>query len=130
MAEKLDLPQITYAGDIKVEGNKVIVKRMLEDGYMMIEAPMPCLLTAVKELNEPRFASLGGIIDAYQSDIRWITAEDVPDIDFSVIGLKGSPTIVFRSFTPAPKGKGEMLPGADKETVALLAEKLRAKHII
>ena len=54
IAEKLELPQITYAADIKKEGNALIVKRMLEDGYMMLKVKTPCLITCIKELNEPR----------------------------------------------------------------------------
>ena len=61
IAEKLNIPQISYAADVKIEGKKVTVKRMLEDGYMTIETQTPCLLTCIKELNEPRYMSVGGI---------------------------------------------------------------------
>ena len=47
IAEKLDIPQVSYAADIKVEGTKVTVKRMLEDGHMTIETQTPCLITIV-----------------------------------------------------------------------------------
>ena len=42
IAEKLGIPQISYAADVKIEGKKVTVKRMLEDGYMTIETQTPC----------------------------------------------------------------------------------------
>ena len=61
IAEKLGIPQISYAADVKIEGKKVTVKRMLEDGYMTIETQTPCLLTCIKELNEPRYMSVGEI---------------------------------------------------------------------
>ena len=54
IAEKLHLPQITYAAEITKNGDEVTVKRMLEDGYMTIKVQTPCLLTCIKELNEPR----------------------------------------------------------------------------
>ena len=69
IAEKLDIPQISYAADIKKEGNTVTVKRMLEDGYMTIQTHTPCLLTCIKELNVPPYISLGGIMDCYSKPV-------------------------------------------------------------
>jgi electron transfer flavoprotein beta subunit len=133
IAEKLGLPQITYAADIKVEGKKVTVKRMLEDGYMTIETQTPCLITAIKELNEPRYMSVGGIFDCYNKPMDvydFNTLKDDPLIELDTIGLKGSPTNIFASFTPPQKGAGEMLQGSDQEKVDALVNKLLAKHII
>ena len=64
IGQRLGVPVVTYVQDYKVEGDKVIVQRQLEDGYEVIEVGMPCLLTAVKELNTPRYMSIGGIVDA------------------------------------------------------------------
>jgi electron transfer flavoprotein beta subunit len=133
IAEKLHIPQISYAADVKVEGKKVTVKRMLEDGYMTIETKTPCLLTCIKELNSPRYMSLSGIMDCYSKPVQtfdYNTLKDDPLIDPSTIGLKGSPTNIFKSFTPPQKGKGVMLEGADKATAEKLADELLKKHII
>ena len=133
IAEKLGIPQITYAADIKVEGKKVTVKRMLEDGYMTIETQTPCLITAIKELNEPRYMSVGGIFNCYKKPMDvydFNTLKDDPLIELDTIGLKGSPTNIFASFTPPQKGAGEMLQGSDQEKVDALVGKLLAKHII
>ena len=133
IAEKLGIPQITYAADIKVEGTKVTVKRLLEDGYMTIETQTPCLITAIKELNEPRYMSVGGIFDCYKKPMDvydFNTLKDDPLIELDTIGLKGSPTNIFASFTPPQKGAGEMLQGSDQEKVDALVGKLLAKHII
>ena len=133
IAEKLGIPQITYAADIKVEGKKVTVKRMLEDGYMTIKTDTPCLITAIKELNEPRYMSVGGIFDCYKKPMDvydFNTLKDDPLIELDTIGLKGSPTNIFASFTPPQKGAGEMLQGSDQEKVDALVGKLLAKHII
>ena len=133
IAEKLHIPQISYAADIKKEGNTVTVKRMLEDGYMTIQTQTPCLLTCIKELNAPRYMSLGGIMDCYSKPVEvydYNTLKDDPLIDPTTIGLKGSPTNIFKSFTPPQKGKGRMLEGADKNTCAELAAELLKKHII
>ena len=129
IAEKLGIPQITYVQNFRIEGNKVVCERALEDGYQVIETTMPCLLTAIKDLNEPRYPSVGGIFDAYEKEIKVWGLNEVP-IDTTKAGLKGSPTNVFRTFTPEPKGAGMMLEGADKDTVKDLIARLQAKHIL
>ncbi len=133
IAEKLDIPQISYAADIKKEGAKVTVKRMLEDGYMTITTAPPCLLTCIKELNTPRYMSIKGIMGCYAKPIEvydYNALKDDPLIDPSTIGLKGSPTNIFKSFTPPQKGKGRMLNGADRATCDELTAELQKKHIL
>ena len=133
IAEKLHLPQVTYAADIKKDGDTITVQRMLEDGYMTIKVQTPCLLTCIKELNEPRYMSVGGVFEAYGKPLTTLGYEDLKDdplIDATTIGLKGSPTNIFKSFTPPQKGAGKMLEGAGKETCEELASILAAKHII
>jgi electron transfer flavoprotein beta subunit len=133
IAEKLVIPQITYVSDLKIEGNKVVCQRALEDGYMVIETQTPCLLTAIKELNEPRYPSVGGIFDAFTKDIPvydYATLESDPDIDKTTIGLKGSPTNIHKSFTPDQKGAGMVLEGNDRNTVLDLIGRLQEKHIL
>ncbi len=133
IAEKLGLPQITYAGDIKKEGNTLTVKRILEDGYMMIKVDTPCMITCIKELNTPRYMTVSGVLGAWDKDVviyDYATLQDHPLIDKSTIGLKGSPTNTYKSFTPPQKGVGMMLKGDGKETTNELAAILAGKHII
>ena len=133
IAEKLDLPQVSYVADIKKDGNTITVKRMLEDGYMTVAVQTPCLLTCIKELNEPRYMSIRGILDCDKEPIEILdynALKDDPLIEVDTIGLKGSPTNIYKSFTPPQKGAGTMLEGADKATTDKLAGILAAKHII
>jgi electron transfer flavoprotein beta subunit len=124
------LPVVTYVQDIKIEDNNAIVKRQMEDGYEVIEAQLPCLLTCVKELNEPRYMTVGGIIDAYKQKIIQWSHEDLK-LDPRACGLNASPTQVMRSFTPPPKGKGEMITGATAGEMAKnLVVKLKERHIV
>ena len=107
IAEKLHLPQVTYVADIQKDGNTLTVKRMLEDGYMMVKVQTPCLLTCIKELNQPRYMSVNGIFTCYDKPMEvfdYNALKDDPLIEVDTIGLKGSPTNVFKSFTP-PQGK-------------------------
>ena len=133
IAEKLGLPQVTYAADIHKDGDCITVKRMLEDGYMTIRVKTPCLVTCIKELNEPRYMSIGGVFECYDKPMAVFDYEalkDDPLIDPTTIGLKGSPTNILTSFTPPQKGAGMMLPGAEKADCEKLAGMLAAKHII
>jgi len=108
IAEHLGLPNISYAEDIKLEGNYIVVTRQYEDRSHMINAKFPCLLTALSETIEPRFMTVGGIFDAYrEKKVEIITRTDL-DVEDSNIGLKGSPTRVVKAFTKEPKGKGEV----------------------
>ena len=133
IAEKLGLPQVSYAGEIKKEGNTLVVKRMLEDGYMMIKVKTPCLITCIKELNTPRFMNVWDILHTYEKPLKLMDYEalkDHPLMDRSTIGLQGSPTNILTSFTPPQKGAGTMLKGDGKETTDELAGILSDKHII
>lgn len=133
IAEKLGLPQISYVAELKAADGKVTCKRLLEDGYMTLEAKTPCLLTCVKELNDPRYMSVAGIMESYSKPMTVLdynALKDDPLIEVDTIGLKGSPTNILTSFTPPQKGAGTMLEGADKNTCATLANILLKKHII
>ena len=133
IAEKLQIPQVSYVADIKKEGNDITVKRMLEDGYMTVKVQTPCLITCVKELNEPRYMSVGGIMECYSKPLTildYVALKDNPLIDDDTIGLKGSPTNVYKSFSPPVKGAGMMLEGADKATCEKLVGILNDKHLI
>ena len=129
ISEKLHMPQVTYVQNFEINGNEVKVQRQLEDGYEIIKVNMPVLLTAVKELNEPRCMSVDKIFDAYKKEVKILSFSDI-NIDSSKVGLKASPTKVFKSFTPEPKGKGIMIEGTPKKVVDKLIVALREKHII
>jgi len=133
IAEKLHLPQVSYAGEIKKDGNILTVKRMLEDGYMTVKVQTPCLITCIKELNDPRYMTVAGTEECWDKPVLVFDYEklkDHPLIDPSTIGLKGSPTNIYKSFTPPMKGVGQMLEGDGKDTTDKLAGILAAKHII
>ena len=129
VAQRLGIPVVTYVQSIRMDEDKVTVQRQMEDGYEVVEVKLPCLLTCVKELNEPRYMSVGGIVDAYQKDITVWNHMDV-ELDPADCGLNASPTQVFRSFTPPQKGKGEMLSGTVQELAEALVGQLAEKHVV
>ncbi|MFH1782734.1 MAG: electron transfer flavoprotein subunit beta/FixA family protein [Candidatus Omnitrophota bacterium] len=134
----LEIPQITYVKKIEEvrldnnsEGNHhlghIRAESMTEEGYEIIEAPLPCLLTVVKEINEPRLPSLKGKMRAKKVEINKIEAKDM-DLDPSLLGLAGSPTKVVKIFTPPPRKGGQIFEGEAKELsdklVGLLKEEV------
>lgn len=130
MAEKLGVPQVTYVKEFKIDGKNIYVKRALEDGFEEIKLQMPCVLTAIKELNTPRYMSIRGILRAGKHEIKVWNADDI-GVDKETVGLEASPTNVFRSFTPKPKGKGIAVEGdTPKEQAENLFGNLKTKHII
>ena len=132
IAEQLGVPQVSYAEELKVEGDSVIVKRQFEDQYHVLKVKMPCLVTALSELAKPRYMSVGGIVDAYNKDITVWEFDDLKnDLNPDFIGLKGSPTNVFQSFGKQAKGAGTKLTGLSAdEAVAAIVAKLDELHII
>ena len=116
IAEKLEIPQVSYVADIQKDGDTLTVRRMLEDGYMTVQVQ-----------------TIRGILDCDNEPVTVLdynALKDDPLIEVDTIGLKGSPTNIYKSFTPPRKGSGMMLEGSGKETVEQLFGILSAKHII
>ena len=130
ISEHLGLPVISYAQAIKIEGESVIVERQYEDRYHVVKAKMPCLITALAELNEPRYMTPGGIFDACDAEITTWGRADLKDLDDSNIGLKGSPTKIAKASDKVKKGAGEQVTLDPEAGAAYILEKLQEKHII
>lgn len=131
IAEHLGIPVISYAGDIKVDGDSVVVKRQFDDRYHMLKAKMPVLITALSELNDPRYMTPGGIFDAYKKDITVWGRADLKDVDDSDIGLSGSPTKIAKASDKVRKGAGEKVAlDTPQESADYIIAKLEEKHII
>ena len=130
IAEHLGLPVISYAEELKIEGDSVVVKRQYEDRYHMLKAKMPCLVTALAELNEPRYMTPGGIFDAYEKEVTVWGRPDLKDLDDKDIGLAGSPTKIAKASDKVRKGAGEKVNLDPKESVDYIMGKLLEKHVI
>jgi electron transfer flavoprotein beta subunit len=125
IATHLDLPQITYVRKIeKLDHQQIVAERLLETGYEVIQSSLPCILTVVKEINEPRLPSLKGKMAAKKAVITKWSAADVQALPQNV-GLDGSPTKVVRIFTPKAREGGEKLTGEPDDVAAQLVAKLK-----
>ncbi len=120
VAEMLNIPYVAWVRKIEeITENRIRVQRLMEDGYDVVEMPLPGLITVIKEINQPRLASLKGKMRAKKIEIPTLTAEML-GVDLNKTGLKGSPTQVFRSFVPQKRGGGEKISG----DTATLVEKI------
>ena len=129
IAEHLDIPQVTYVQDVKVEGETLIVNRALEDGHQVVEVKTPCLLTAIEDLNSPRYMNVARICETNDDEIIVMGAADI-DVPVEELGLKGSPTKVKKSMTKEVKGQGELVKQEPKDAVTYVLGKLKEKHYI
>ncbi|MBE5824838.1 MAG: electron transfer flavoprotein subunit beta/FixA family protein, partial [Butyrivibrio sp.] len=133
ISEHLGIPVISYAEEINVDekAGTVEVKRQFEDRYHIVRAKMPCLVTALSELNEPRYMTPGGIFDAFEKEVTVWGRQDLKDVDDSNLGLKGSPTQIAKASDKVKKGQGEKVtPDSPDEAVDYIVGKLKEKHVI
>ncbi|MGL5380583.1 electron transfer flavoprotein subunit beta [Clostridium sp.] len=131
IAEFLGLPQISYVQSLEIQENKVIAQRKLEDGHFVIESKMPVLLTAIKELNAPRYPYAKRVYEAYaNTDLvkKW-SISDI-DVDTTQIGVRNSPTNVHKSFVPTKSFKGVRVDGSIKEMTNTIVDVLKESNII
>lgn len=130
MAENLCAAFVAYASEIQdVSGGRMRLKRMTEDGYEVVSAPLPAVITVVKEINRPRLPSLRGLIRAKDTAVPVWKAADV-GLDAAQTGLNGSATQVAQIFFPERVSKAEMLEGAPEAQAGTLYERLRGAKII
>ncbi len=129
LAENLGIPQATYTIDVSVEEGKCRVKRLLEDRFEVVETTLPVLLTAVKQMNEPRRPSLRAVLASKKKPIQTWNAEDI-EADLTMCGLDGSPTNVVEVFAPVHERQAEILEGELEDVVGALVAKLREQHIV
>jgi electron transfer flavoprotein beta subunit len=124
IAEFMDIPHISYIRKVvDVSAEKIVVQRLMDDGFDVVESQLPVLLTAVKELNVPRMPSLKGKMAAKKAEIRKMTAADIKAGEGD-LGLKGSPTQVKNIFAPEAKKDRKMLEGTIEEKIDTLVKEL------
>ena len=130
IAEHLGLPQVTYLEGIKYEGgNRLVVKKWTEEGYQLLEVETPCVVTVLSSANRPRYMSVRGIVEAYDKQVE-VWGFDNISVEESKLGLAGSPTRVFKSFTKGAKSAGKVFELEPAEAADLIVEKLQEKFII
>lgn len=130
IAEHLDIPQISYTEEIKYDGKSLFtVKKQTEEGYQILEAQAPLLLTVLSSANKPRYMNVRGIVEAIDKDVQVLGVAEI-EADESKMGLKGSPTKVHKAFSKGVKSAGEQFEVEAEEAVGIIISKLKEKFII
>ena len=130
IAEHLDLPQVTYVEDLKFDGKKTFtIKKSTEEGHQIVEVDAPCVLTALASGVKPRYMSVRGIVEAYDREIELWNYTNIT-VDEKKIGLNGSPTRVYKSFTKGVKAAGQIYEVEPMEAADIIINKLKEKFII
>lgn len=129
IATHLDLPQATYVRRVDsvhldTAPKVIVVERLLEEGYELIELQLPALITVVKEINEPRLPSLRGKMSSKRAEIILWGNKDL-GLSENQIGLNGSPTQVVKIFTPSPKEGGKIFQGEPQQVVEELFKEIK-----
>jgi electron transfer flavoprotein beta subunit len=130
IARRMDCPPVTNVlevTEVNSQNKTVVMKRKLSNGYELVQAQMPCLMTVEKEINDMEFAPLPNMIAAARYEPVIWTINDFENVDKTKLGLKGSPTIVGKSGTPPKPEGGKKLSGSPEEQVNELMSFLMEK---
>ena len=128
LAERLGLPQHTFANKVIVEGNKLTTHRLAEDGYTVVEGSLPAVVSVVEKINEPRYPSFKGIMAAKKKPMSTLSAADV-GIDVAKVGLSGARSMVDDFTASPPRAAGTVVTDAGDGGVKL-AEFLAGRKFI
>lgn len=118
IARRIDIPPITNVigvEEVELKNKKIVVKRKITNGFERIESSLPCLLTVEKEINHISYSPLTNMIKAVRyKPIVW-TVNDFEEVDVQQLGIKGSPTIVGKMFSPPKSEGGKKIEGTTEE---------------
>jgi electron transfer flavoprotein beta subunit len=131
VAELLNLPQLTNAMEITVEKNEALIKQKTDDGFRLLKATFPVVITVEKNINQPRIPSMESIMDAYRDKtIDTWKGEDLYN-NTGQFGLKGSPTQSKNIYTrKLEKGAVEILKGEPDVAAKNLIGILKGKDLL
>ena len=134
ISEHLHIPVISYARELKVnfDEHTIEVKRQYDDGYHIVKAKLPALVTALSELNEPRYMRPGRIFYAIDHpELVTVWGRDKLDVEDKNIGKKGSPTVIAKASDKVAKGKGvKVTPETPADAADYIVNVLAEKHVI
>ena len=129
LAEICNLPQITYAAEVTLEGNRLLVERDLESERQVVEAKLPCLVSVVREINEPRLPTLMAIMAASKKPMKTWNAADL-SLEADEIGFNGSLIEVLRSTVSAGERRRITFQGEPKDIAPKIVKALVEEGVL
>lgn len=128
LAGQLNINQVTFVNDVLDFNNKeLILQKETEEGFIDLKVKLPCVVSVLKKDFEPRNYTIDGFINACNSNIKVVNKEDI-GIDENLIGFKGSPTFVSKSFPPKFERQAETISGSNEEIVNSLLQIVSTKQ--
>ena len=129
LAERLGLPQLTFAKEVTADGSgSISIKRLTDDGYQVVEASTPAVVSVVEKINEPRYPSFKGIMAAKKKPVETYGLADL-GVDAGEVGTAGAWSKV-ESFEAAPPRQAGTVVTDDGEGADRLLEFLASKKFV
>jgi len=129
LAERLGIPQLTFAKEVTVDGTTVAIKRMTDDGYQAVQASLPAVVSVVEKINEPRYPSFKGIMAAKKKPVATLSLADL-GVEAGQVGLGAAWSAVASFEAAPPRQAGTIVTDAGGDGAGQLAEFLAAKKFI
>jgi electron transfer flavoprotein beta subunit len=108
LAERLDVPQVSLAIKLDIDGSAIRARRVSDDGYLEVEASLPAVVSVVEKINEPRYPSFKGIMAAKKKPVQTLSLADA-GIDPAMVGLGGSATGMVDHVQRPPRQAGTVV---------------------
>ncbi len=108
LSERTGRPQLSGARKVTAEGGTVRIERQTENGYDVVEAAIPAVVSVVEKINEPRYPSFKGIMAAKKKPLTTLSSADA-GIDGSAVGLSGAPSQVVEFANKPPRQAGQVV---------------------
>jgi electron transfer flavoprotein alpha/beta subunit len=130
LAETLEIPQATYAEEIRIQGNRVVVRSRFDQAIRVLEMKMPALITVSSPINKPRYKTMNGVLKAFRDkEVTVWTAEDLQPNPLR-IGMNGSPTWVRKTFVPSQSRDGLVIEKPAGETARDILDYVLEKSLL
>jgi electron transfer flavoprotein beta subunit len=129
LAERLGVPQLTLASRVEIDGTRVTIRRVCDDGVDTVTGSLPAVVSVVEKINEPRYPSFKGIMAAKKKPVQTLTLADLPAVDTQAVGRSGSTTIVADFEAAPPRGAGVIVKDEGEGGAAVAAFLAERKFI-
>ncbi len=108
LAERLGVPQLSYASKLQIDGDAITINRLADYGYDTVEATLPAVVSVVEKINEPRYPSFKGIMAAKKKPVQTMSVADI-GLDASQVGLDNAACEVVSFAKRPPRQAGTVV---------------------